>query len=161
MIGGAIEQRRLDGARLVALYGEHDLSTERQLRRELETALIGASELIVDLSNAEYIDSTVLHVLARTAERASQQQARFAIVAPVAGTARHLIELVGSPRRSRPMPHAAKRSEIARFADDGHWLPPAGWAGRRPLPSLPSRSSERDLCGQPGLYQMIRFDKPD
>jgi anti-sigma B factor antagonist len=91
---GTIELRRLDGVWVLALHGEHDLSTVPSLRRELDDALDGAAAIVVDLSHAEFIDSTVLGALARTYDSTSDRDLRFAVVAPVASFARRLLDLV-------------------------------------------------------------------
>ena len=44
---------------LVVLAGEHDLYSEDELRERFEQALARCDHLIVDLSAAEFIDSTI------------------------------------------------------------------------------------------------------
>jgi anti-anti-sigma factor len=92
--GGTIELRRLDGVWILALHGEHDLSTLASLRRELDDALDSAAAIVVDLSHAEFIDSTVLGALARAHNSTSDGDLRFAVVAPVWSFARRLLDLV-------------------------------------------------------------------
>jgi anti-anti-sigma factor len=91
---GTIELRRLNGVRVLALHGEHDLSTLPSLRRELADALDCAAAIVVDLSHAEFIDSTVLGALARAHDSTSNGDLRFAVVAPAGSFVRQLLDLV-------------------------------------------------------------------
>jgi anti-anti-sigma factor len=94
MDGGYTETRRLDGAWIVALYGEHDLSNVASLYLELDAAVAAASAVIVDLTGATFIDSTTLKALLRSLEAADALCVRFAVVVPEAGPARRLFDLV-------------------------------------------------------------------
>lgn len=60
---GEVIVDRVDGAWVLTLRGEHDLSTKPSLREELEWALARGSTVIVDLSQVTFIDSTVLRGL--------------------------------------------------------------------------------------------------
>jgi anti-anti-sigma factor len=64
---GAVVVSRLgpDGDWLIALVGEHDISTAPLLRRATREAWEGATHVVVDLSTAEFIDSTVITWLLR------------------------------------------------------------------------------------------------
>jgi anti-anti-sigma factor len=55
---------------ILSLRGEHDLATTPNLRDELERALGGDSRVVVDLSEVEFIDCTVLASLAHGYDRA-------------------------------------------------------------------------------------------
>jgi ABC-type transporter Mla MlaB component len=48
---------------VVPLCGEHDISTVPAVRTELDAALAGNANLVVDLSEATFIDSSVVRVL--------------------------------------------------------------------------------------------------
>lgn len=53
-----------DGRRLIAVHGELDLFTAPELRRCINEAVAaGARELVVDLSDTAFLDSTALGVL--------------------------------------------------------------------------------------------------
>ena len=94
MHGGYSEMRRLDGTWIVALYGEHDLSNVAGLYLELDAAVAAASAVIVDLTDATFIDSTTLQALLRSLEAAHALCVRFAAVVPETGPARRLFDLV-------------------------------------------------------------------
>jgi anti-anti-sigma factor len=66
---------------IVALRGEHDLSTAPQIA----TALDGGStysRMLVDLSQCDFIDSMVISALLRASNRMHTRGARFALVIP-------------------------------------------------------------------------------
>src|SRR5688500_14442095 len=62
--GGAVRHIEVSGLgtdlALVALYGEHDVATNGELVDELRTLVRAGHSVIVDLSQVEFIDSTVL-----------------------------------------------------------------------------------------------------
>jgi anti-anti-sigma factor len=61
----------LEGSvRVVALIGEHDLSTRETVLAELERVGGSGIRVIVDLTGAEFIDSSVLSVLIAVHKRA-------------------------------------------------------------------------------------------
>jgi anti-anti-sigma regulatory factor len=49
---------------LLTVHGEHDLTNEDVLRDGLATALAYRSAVVVDLSDASFVGSSVLHTLA-------------------------------------------------------------------------------------------------
>jgi anti-anti-sigma factor len=63
MAVGTVGAEHVD-AWIVALRGEHDLSTEPSLGDALKQAFGGGSKVIVDLSLVEFIESSVLRALA-------------------------------------------------------------------------------------------------
>ena len=68
-----------DGARLVSVWGEVDLSTAPHLERVLEDAIRGGEEdVLIEFSRDSFIDSTGLGVLIQTATRLAPQVARCA-----------------------------------------------------------------------------------
>ena len=116
MYSGTIELRRLDGVWVLALHGEHDLSTLPSLRRELDDALDSAAAIVVDLSHAEFIDSTVLGSLARAHDSTSERDLQFAVVAPAGSFARQLLDLVNLSESIGV--HETRANAIANVADD-------------------------------------------
>ena len=93
---GEVIVDRVEGAWVLTLRGEHDLSTTPSLRDELDRALGGGSTVIVDLSDVAFIDSTVLRALVYGHDEAvKQEQHTVAIVAPDGGLARRLLDMTG------------------------------------------------------------------
>jgi anti-sigma B factor antagonist len=69
------------GLAVVSVRGEHDLSTQRTLTEAFETA--GArSNLVVDLSDCTFMDSTVIGALLTSARAAHERDELFAVVIP-------------------------------------------------------------------------------
>ena len=68
------------GVTVVELVGEHDLAGADELAAALAEALACEGDLIVDLSESTFVDSTVIHLLCRTqrilTERGSELAAR-------------------------------------------------------------------------------------
>ncbi len=86
--------RRISGAAVIELAGEHDLSTHGDVERALME--IGPEEAcIVDLSRATFIDSSILTVLVRAAlqERAC---VTMVVVAPPGSAAARLFQVTGA-----------------------------------------------------------------
>jgi anti-anti-sigma factor len=95
MDGGHTETWRLDGVRIVALHGEHDLSNVASLRGELDAAIAASSAIVIDLTDAEFVDSTILQALLESHQAAHDHDLRFAVVTPAAGFTRRVFDLVG------------------------------------------------------------------
>jgi anti-sigma B factor antagonist len=78
----AISSRRLaNGTFVVAASGELDLYTAPVLERALAGPLTeGATQLIVDLSETAFVDSTALHVLLRAARQLDRQPGLIVVV---------------------------------------------------------------------------------
>ena len=90
MKGGTIGLRREPSATVFTLRGEHDIDTAPDLRAELERALAAGAAVIVDLSQADFIDSTVLGALIYGHERRQP----FGLVVPPGCPAHRLCEMV-------------------------------------------------------------------
>lgn len=80
----AISSRRLtNGTWVVAASGEVDLYTAPELERALASSVTeGATQLVVDLSGATFIDSTALHVLLRAARELEGREGELIVVVP-------------------------------------------------------------------------------
>jgi anti-sigma B factor antagonist len=73
----------LPGLAVVSLLGEHDLSTRPQLAEAFEAA--GAhSNVVVDLSDCAFMDSTVISALLATSRAARARDELFGVVIPPA-----------------------------------------------------------------------------
>jgi len=87
---GTIDLRREASAMVFTLRGEHDIDTAPELRAELERAVAAGSAIVIDLSLAEFIDSTVLGALIYGRERRQP----FGLVVPPGCPAHRLCEMV-------------------------------------------------------------------
>jgi anti-sigma B factor antagonist len=83
------------GALLVQLTGEHDLYSGEELRQSLEESLARCDHLIVDLSAAEFIDSTVVAVLTQTMRSATELDRKFNVVLGTASAVERILEVTG------------------------------------------------------------------
>ena len=73
-----------EGARVVRIVGEVDMSHEEELRAELRSAVSSKSRgVVVDLTECEFIDSSGVRALLQgyDAQRAEDEPARLAVAA--------------------------------------------------------------------------------
>jgi anti-sigma B factor antagonist len=64
---------------VLTISGEHDLSTAPQLRRRLSGLLDERTPMVIDLSPATFIDSSILGVILDGRRRAAQADIGFAV----------------------------------------------------------------------------------
>jgi anti-anti-sigma factor len=81
-------------ARRVVLEGEYDLTRKAEIAA-LFQALDGDGELIIDLTNVTYLDSTILDQLALLRHRSEQ---RSITLAGASDHIRHIFQIVGFDR---------------------------------------------------------------
>ncbi len=87
---------------VIAPTGELDLAGASAFRETLRaTSLDTTDELIVDLSDVEFIDSSGLAVILEADEQLRRQQRRVAVVAPRGTSAAVLLTLSGLRGRLR------------------------------------------------------------
>lgn len=82
---------------VVALRGEHDLSTAPAVREELGQAIAADASIVVDMTETAFIDSSILGVLVegyRTLISAGQPARAFAVAATPGGPVTRLLDLV-------------------------------------------------------------------
>ena len=93
---GEVIVERVQGVWVFTLRGEHDISIEPTFQRRLVQAFDAGSTVIVDLSEVEFMDSSVLRTLAYGAEQAARHpQHDIGIVAPPDSHARRLLAITG------------------------------------------------------------------
>jgi anti-sigma B factor antagonist len=84
---GQIGVESIGDMRVLILRGEHDLSTAPDVRAHVEEAVGAGGDLIVDLSEVGFIDSSILGVLvAGYRSLATADPARRFVVVAVPGT---------------------------------------------------------------------------
>ncbi len=84
-----------EGARLVSVSGEVDVSNASELRDAIDAALSeGVSSVSVDISDVSYIDSTGIGVLVGAAHRAVDGGIAFSVANPQRNVAR-ILSLLG------------------------------------------------------------------
>ncbi len=88
-----VEIDRRDGASLVRLSGEIDLSNVDQLQEQLNAALPPDQAVVLDLTGIDYIDSQGLRLLMQLSSRQAGSGSRLQLVAPRGGFAREVLEM--------------------------------------------------------------------
>ena len=71
--------RRPTGA-VVTLEGEHDMASVPQLEQALGNALLTCSQLVVDLSSVQFIDSSTIQTLVKMKREADDRRCDFRLV---------------------------------------------------------------------------------
>jgi anti-anti-sigma factor len=68
------------GVTIIALAGEHETYTAEKLRHELRTLLEGGCGVVVDLTEATFLDSAVVAVILEARALAAERDLKFALV---------------------------------------------------------------------------------
>ena len=97
---GQVIVEQVRGVWVLSLVGEHDLSVEPSLMQRLERSFAAGSTVVVDLTQVEFMDSSVLRALAYGAEQAEQHpEHAIRIVARRDSFPRRLLALTGLENR--------------------------------------------------------------
>lgn len=97
-MAGRVEVDRTEpGVAIVALVGEHELYSVLEVERALDQAIRDGLTVVVDLSHAEFLDSSVVAILLRAREEAHVHGASFALVIDdsTGQSVRQLFEITG------------------------------------------------------------------
>ena len=92
-----VSAEKVDGACVVSVSGELDISTHERLGEQLTKAASGEEPIIVDLSSCDFIDSSGIRALllgVRAAEENSKGSAAFSIAGP-GPQVRRILEVTG------------------------------------------------------------------
>jgi anti-anti-sigma factor len=92
---GAVSVEQVEGASVIALRGEHDLSTGPDIQAACDDAWGHSSSIVFDLAGATFIDSTVVGVMVRARRQAAESGGSVAVVAPAGGPPARVLTLVG------------------------------------------------------------------
>jgi anti-anti-sigma regulatory factor len=83
----------------VALHGEHDLTSTDQLRVELDAIFAQGTSVVVDFSDATFIDTAVVRELMYANQRVDHDPNEYlVIVAPRGGFPRRVLDLLDIDR---------------------------------------------------------------
>jgi anti-sigma B factor antagonist len=103
-----------DGTHVLAVRGELDLYSTPQLTAELDAIAGERTNVVVDLSEVSFMDSTALGAILLASRRLRDAERRLALVSPVPGTTK-LLTMVGI---DRVVPVVESRDEaLARLQD--------------------------------------------
>jgi anti-anti-sigma factor len=89
-----IRRPRPDTA-LVVLSGEHDLNSAAELGKTLNLALDRCNHLIVDLSCAEFVDSSTINALINAKKHADDRECKFNLVLASTPIVERALEITG------------------------------------------------------------------
>lgn len=96
------------GISVVQLIGEHDLATKGQVEETLDSVLTAGDNVAVDLTSADFIDSSTLHVLVSASRRATESGRGFSIVLGENDTIRQVFALTGLLTQLESAPSVAE-----------------------------------------------------
>lgn len=82
MTAESIVLERRDGVAVVRVQGEHDVFTAPALREQVHAAIEQSAPIVIDLSGATFIDSSVLAVLLGGLRRAREAEIGYALTLP-------------------------------------------------------------------------------
>lgn len=106
------------GVAVVKITGEHDLSTAPGLGSRLKRLIADRSPVVIDLSPATFIDSSILGVILDAKRRAGAASLGFAVVNAGEGEAvRRVLEVTGL-RTALPV-HEAREEALAAATGAG------------------------------------------
>lgn len=88
-----VEVIAVDGAEIVRVTGEIDLSNATRVRDAIGAVVPDLHEVMLDLSDTEYLDSAGIAMLFRLAERLSYNRQELQLVVPPDAPIRAVIRL--------------------------------------------------------------------
>jgi len=106
-LGTVGTERLADSLWVLQLAGEHDLSTAPTIDAAFERIAETGTTVVVDLSDATFIDSTVIRTLLRSMERGEN----LLLVVPRPGAVKRALDVTGVSRR---LPLFKTRAEALR-----------------------------------------------
>ena len=111
-----------DGVAAIKLLGEHDMSTRGELYEALNLLLAQGQRVIVDLSDTEFIDSSVLHALVSGDQQAGNNGHRLTLQVGTAPIVKRAVEVGGLLDY---LPYGATREQALELAwtNNGGSLP--------------------------------------
>jgi anti-sigma B factor antagonist len=120
-----VEQNRIEldrsdsGVVVVVLTGEHDLYTAPALRDRISTLFEERTPLVVDLTSATFIDSSVLRVLLEVRREADERGMGFAVALgeDEAPGVRRVLEVTGLVPVFPVLPARKDAIKVARSGD--------------------------------------------
>jgi anti-sigma B factor antagonist len=91
-----LNTRRVRDEAVVSVEGDIDLTTFAAVQSALDAARVGATVLVLDLRDVEFMDTSGLRLVISEQQRAEADQYRFAVV-PGPNKVRRLFEIAGFP----------------------------------------------------------------
>jgi anti-anti-sigma factor len=104
-----------DAIAALCLEGDFDLTNAQALREEIDRVLESGNGVILDLSGATFIDSSVIHVLERASRAADGREQAMVLQLGTAGIVERALELAGI---EHVLPRAHDRQEAVRMVQE-------------------------------------------
>jgi anti-sigma B factor antagonist len=116
---GEVElDRSQNGLTVVVIRGEHDLNTASPLRTHLERLLTEGNPFVVDLTEATFIDSSILGVILQARRDAAENGVGFAVAEGGGAEAvRRVLDITGV-REELPV-HGTREEAASQAAGSG------------------------------------------
>jgi anti-anti-sigma factor len=86
---------RADGRIVVHLGGEIDLSNVDALEAQIDSAIEGVLDVVIDLAGIDFIDSRGLRLLKRVSAAVAGRGGTLVVVAPASCIARSVLDMTG------------------------------------------------------------------
>ena len=83
---------------VLELYGEHDMASAPMLEDALRDARRSGRGVVVDLSNVDYVDSSVIQLLFATESALQAQGRRLAVQLQTAAVVRKVLDITDFPK---------------------------------------------------------------
>ena len=125
MAAGSIDLEREGDVSVVRLIGDHDLATRPHFVAELDRLFQSGSSVVVDLTDADFVDSTVIAALVEAhGQTVSEPQYSLAVVVAPGSRVERVIALVdlGSTVPVFSTRDEAIRAAAPRSGRLGRWL---------------------------------------
>jgi anti-sigma B factor antagonist len=116
-------ERKDQGLAVLTISGEHDLSTSPSLRSRLDGLLDERTATVVDLSDATFIDSSILGVLLDGRRRATEAKIGFAVTRSKGSDAVDRVLEVTGLRAELPV-HARREDAVMAASGNAGQTPP-------------------------------------
>ena len=114
---GEIGLERTDGVSIITFSGEHDLDTAPELRERLSRAIAAGDPIVVDLSGAAFVDSSILGALLDGRREAHESGVGFSVsLADGAEPVERVLEVTGLAEN---LPVHPSRESAIQAARDG------------------------------------------
>lgn len=114
-------ERTDDGVVVVAVEGEHDIYTASALREQLDDAFRKGTAVVIDLSDATFLDSSILRVLLAARNQAEEQASGFSVAldGAKAPAVKRILEVTGLLEVFPVLPGREHAINAARSAATG------------------------------------------
>jgi anti-sigma B factor antagonist len=143
----------------VALHGEHDLTTTDQIRAEFNAIFAQGTTMVVDLSDATFIESGVVGELLRAQQRVNRHPTEhLAVVAPPDGAPRRVLDLLDVGRIVDIFPSRDAAAALTRTTARPDTLPGYRSATRSGYGRVTERVPARDR--RPAPADAVRAEHP-